>query len=561
MAAAEIPPNITNSANSVQVTTSPDAKRGGWITGPFILVANLGLIMGVGGALSNLIVYLKREYNVKSIDASQISSIINGCTSVAPIAGAIIADSYLGCFCVIAVSAFVCLLGIVLMTLTATIHSLRPLPCTSGSVSCESPSTSQTAILFSGIALIAIGVGGTRFNIATMGANQFHKIKDQDSFFNWYFFTSYIAPIVAAFGIVYVQDNVGWGVGFGLCIVAIAISLAIFLLGQRYYRNLKPEGSPFRCLTHVVVAAIRKRNLRVTYDSKDYYYGHQGMGSLQPPSSSLSFLNRAALISQGDTQMDGLQAKPRALCTVDNVEDLKTILKIFPLWSTTIFLSTPIAIQLSLTVIQALSMDRRIGPHFSIPAGSFTVFPFLATAVTLPLVNYVLYPMWHKLIGRYPTPLQRIGVGHIINIISMMGFALVESRRLQVVHSHHLEDSPNSVAPISAMWLVVPQTIIGFGEALHFPGAVALYYQEFPKSLRSTGTAMTTLVIGISFYLSTAIVGLIRRVSTWLPNNMNQSRLDNVYWLLAVVGVLNFGYFLLCTWLYKYQSFEEQEKQ
>ncbi|KAJ8637009.1 hypothetical protein MRB53_011276 [Persea americana] len=489
MAAPEIPPNITNSANSVQVTTAPDAKRGGWITGPFILVANLGLIMGVGGALSNLIVYLIREYNVKSIDASQIASIINGCTSVAPIAGAIIADSYLGCFCVIAVSAFVCLLGIVLMTLTATIHSLRPLPCTSGSVSCESPSTSQTAILFSGIALIAVGVGGTRFNIATMGANQFHKIKDQDSFFNW------------------------------------------------------------------------KRNLRVSYDSKDYYYGHQGMGSMQPPSSSLSFLNRAALISQGDTQMEGLSAKPRVLCTVDNVEDLKTILKIFPLWSTTIFLSTPIAIQFNFTVLQALSMDRHIGPHFSIPAGSFTVFPFLATAVTLPLVDRVLYPIWHKLTGRHPTPLQRIGVGHIINIISMMGFALVESRRLQVVHSHHLEDSPNSVAPISAMWLVVPQAIIGFGEALHFPGAVALYYQEFPKSLRSTGTAMTTLVIGISFYLSTAIVGLIRRVSTWLPNNMNQSRLNNVYWLLAVVGVLNFGYFLLCTWLYKYQSFEEQEKR
>lgn len=129
-----------------------------------------------------------------------------------------------------------------------------------------------------------------------------------------------------------------------------------------------------------------------------------------------------------------------------------------------------------------------------------------------------------------------------------------------MVHSHHLEDHPSSVAPVSAMWLVVPQAIIGFGEAFHFPGAVALYYQEFPKPLKSTGTAMTTLVLGISYYLSTAIVGLIRRVTTWLPNNINQSRLDNVYWLLAVVGVLNFGYFFICSWLYKYQSIEEEEK-
>lgn len=245
---------------------------------------------------------------------------------------------------------------------------------------------------------------------------------------------------------------------------------------------------------------------------------------------------------------------------MDHVEDLKTILKILPLWSTTIFLAIPIVIQLSFTVLQALSMDRHIGPNFSVPAGSFVVFPLLATVVTLPLIDRVVYPTWHKLTGRHPTPLQRIGVGHTINIISMMGFAMVESRRLMVVHSHHLEDHPSSVAPVSAMWLVVPQAIIGFGEAFHFPGAVALYYREFPKSLKSTGTAMTTLVLGISYYLSTAIVGLIRRVTTWLPNNINQSRLDNVYWLLAVVGVLNFGYFLICSWLYKYQSIEEEEK-
>ncbi|KAL6011104.1 hypothetical protein ACLOJK_001548 [Asimina triloba] len=56
---------------------------------------------------------------------------------------------------------------------------------------------------------------------------------------------------------------------------------------------------------------------------------------------------------------------------------------------------------------------------------------------------------------------------------------------------------------------------------------------------------MTALVIGIGFYVDS-----IRRVTRWLPDNINQARIDNVYWAMAVVWVVNFGYFLLCAKLY-----------
>lgn len=256
--------------------------------------------------------------------------------------------------------------------------------------------------------------------------------------------------------------------------------------------------------------------------------------------------------------MENPLGKPWSLCTVENVEDFKTIIKIIPIWSSSIFLSTPIATQIGFLVLQALSMDRHVGPHISIPAGSFLVFSLLVTALSLPLVDRIVYPTWHKLTGRYPTALQRIGVGHILTITSMVGFALLESRRLHVVHSHQLENQPNSVAPISALWLVVPLAILGCGEAFHGPGSVDLYYQEFPKSLSSTATAMGTLVAGISFYLSTAIIGLMRRATTWIPDNINKSRLDNVYWVLAVAGVLNFGFFVFCAFLYRYQSLSKE---
>ncbi|KAI8016066.1 Protein NRT1/ PTR FAMILY 2.6 [Camellia lanceoleosa] len=107
------------------------------------------------------------------------------------------------------------------------------------------------------------------------------------------------------------------------------------------------------------------------------------------------------------------------------------------------------------------------------------------------------------------------------------------------------------------LWLVPQLVIAGITEAFHFPGNFAFYYQEFPLLLKSTSTALVALLIGIAFYLSTAMVGVVWRVTSWLPDNINDGRIDNVYWVLSLVAVLNFGYYLVCAWLYKYQDVED----
>jgi solute carrier family 15 (peptide/histidine transporter), member 3/4 len=80
---------------------------------------------------------------------------------------------------------------------------------------------------------------------------------------------------------------------------------------------------------------------------------------------------------------------------------------------------------------------------------------------------------------------------------------------------------------------------------------MAFYYQEFPKTLRSTATAMAPQLIALGFYLSTVFVDVVRRVTPWLPGNINNGRLDNVYWAVATVTTVNFGYFLVWVSLYK----------
>ncbi|KAI8523959.1 hypothetical protein RHMOL_Rhmol13G0112200 [Rhododendron molle] len=462
-----------------QSAVASDGKqRGGWITFPFIIATIAGLTLASGGWMFNFIVFMIEEFNVKGIDAGQIWNVVNGCTAMFPVLGAIVADSFLGNFSVILISSVFSLLGLILLILCSTIDSLRPPPCDpNGPTSCIAPSTLQLSILYLAITLATIGVGGTRFTLGTMGADQFDNRKHQWSFFNWSIFASYTSVVISTTAIIYVEDSVSWGWGFGIGVVANVVGLVVFVVGSRFYRHLKPKGSPFADLARVVVAALRKRNVAVSSKSEDYYCRSGGERAnavvATVPSGTFKFLNRAALKTEGDIKLDGSIAKVWRLCTLQQVEDLKTLIRLSPLWSTGILLSIPLAVQTSLATLQAITMDRHLGPHFKIPPGSMLVFLPVSTCLTIIFVDRFFFPMWQKVTGRFPPPLQRIGIGHMLCALSMAVSAVVESNRLKEAHNI----GANSIVPMSALWLIPQLALAGMGEAFHFPGNISLFYQ------------------------------------------------------------------------------------
>ncbi|KAI4322214.1 hypothetical protein L6164_021926 [Bauhinia variegata] len=538
----------------MDITPASGSKRGGWKAFAFIIVAVAGMSLGSTGSLENLIVFFIGELNMKRITAAQITNVLNGCTCLFPVFGAIIADSFLGSFIVASISFCVALLGTVVLTLMATLNSLRPQPCDDGSKLCKPPSEIQDAVLYVGLTLITVGFGGVRFTIATFGASQFDKAEEKGSFFDWFFFTLYIASIVSMTAIFYIEGEVSWGVGFGLCALATLIAMVTLLSGYPFYRSDKPQGSPFLDLARVPVASVRKWKSQLSSRVEEYYGGHDGLVPVfvATPGKRLRFFNRAALINEGDIQSNGAIAKPWRLCTVKQVEDFKSLIGIMPLWSTSIFLSTSIGIEGSLIVLQALTMDRHLGSHFQIPPGSIPVILLVSTAISLPLIDRVLFPAWQKLIGKPLTPLHRIGIGHVFSVLSCAVSALIELKRLNIAHRQQLQEQTNLEVAMSALWLCPQLFLAGIGIAFHFPGQVAFYYQEFPESLKSTSTAMISLIQGIGYYMSTAVIDLVQRITPWLPDDINHGRLDNMYWALFVLGVLNFAYYLVCSALYNY---------
>ncbi|CAH8267546.1 unnamed protein product [Arabidopsis lyrata] len=491
-------------------STDPSGKRGGWTTLPFMLVTLLGMSITSFGWGMNLIVFLIEEFNIKNIAAAQISNIVNGVVNMLPVVAAILADSFFGNIPVISASTFISLTGVSLLTLITSLDYLIPRPCETGSILCQSPSKLQLGILYAALALVIVGSAGTRFTLAAAGANQYKKPKEQGRFFNWFFLSLYTGAITGTTAIVYTQDNASWKLGFGLCAAANLISFIVFIAGKRFYKHDKPLGSPYTSLIRVLVSATMKRKAMIS--SKDEDYHHYGLKkeaktSTTMPSKSFRFLNRAALKTEEDLNPSGDSINNMwRLCSVQEVEDFKAVLRLVPLWAAVMFLSTPVAVQMSMTVLQALVMDRELGPHFKVSAGSLQVIVLISGCVFIMLNNWIIYPMYQKLFRKPLTPLQQVGIGHVLTILSMAISAIVEARRLKTVENGR---------PMSVLWLVPALVMVGIGEAFHFPANIAVFYGEFPESLRNTATSLTSVVIGISFYLCTAIIDLIQRTTKW----------------------------------------------
>lgn len=154
----------------------------------------------------------------------------------------------------------------ILLTMAVSFKFMKPI-CTNGV--CNKASSSQIAFFYSSLYIIAIGAGGTKPNISTFGADQFddfnpHEKKLKVSFFNWWMFSSFLGALLATLGLVYIEENMGWGLGYGIPTVGLLLSLFIFYLGTPIYRHkVRKTKSPASDLIQVPIAAFKNRKLRL----------------------------------------------------------------------------------------------------------------------------------------------------------------------------------------------------------------------------------------------------------------------------------------------------------
>ena len=90
---------------------------------------------------------------------------------------------------------------------------------------------------------------------------------------------------------------------------------------------------------------------------------------------------------------DGAACDPWRLCTVQQVEEVKCLVRLLPVWSSGIVYYIVLTNLGNYGVLQAMQTDRRLGRSgFQIPAGSLVVFNMLALTAWLPVYDGVVVP-------------------------------------------------------------------------------------------------------------------------------------------------------------------------
>jgi dipeptide/tripeptide permease len=246
------------------------------------------------GISMNLVTYLVGVLHISSAKSATIVTNFMGTLNLLGLLGGFLADAKLGRYLAVAIFGTITALvsfkpkcnpkslkyivlllmfltlhlqGVSLLTLATTIPSMRPPPCDNyrnQQHQCIEANGRQLAMLFVALYIIALGGGGIKSNVSGFGSDQFdHNDPKEEKamffFFNRFYFGISIGSLFAVIVLVYIQDNVGRGWGYGISAGTMVVAFVVLLCGTPWYRFKRPQGSPLTAIWRVILLAWKKR--------------------------------------------------------------------------------------------------------------------------------------------------------------------------------------------------------------------------------------------------------------------------------------------------------------
>ncbi|KAE8711953.1 Protein NRT1/ PTR FAMILY 5.4 [Hibiscus syriacus] len=550
--------------NPSNLSSQKHPSKGGWNAAVFVIFVEMAERFAFYGLAGNLISYLTNNLGEPVATAAKNVNTWVGVSAVFPLLGAFIADSYLGRFKTILASSLIYFLGMVLLSLSV---SVIPMHC-------------RKAVFFTALYLLAVGEGGHKPCVQTFAADQFDENNPQEkasksSFFNWWYLGIVTGASVAIVVVIYLQDNVSWAAGFGVLAGSLAVALAVFLIGIKRYRKQRPTGSPFTTIAQVFVAAAKKWRVTETHGGRgicnedDRKSGSDVDGQTRSHNlartKQFRFLDKAMIIDNKDCM--SRTKDPWRLCSLNQVEEVKLVLRLIPIWLACLMFSAVITQLHTFFTKQGATMLRSIGPNFQVPPAALQSLVGLTILIAVPVYDQVLVPIARKITG-HPcgiTMLQRIGTGLFISIMTMVVAGLVETARVNTASKNGLLDTPKAIVPMSIWWLIPQYVLTGIGDVFTVVGLQELFYDQMPEEMRSIGAAAYISVVGVGSFVNTAIISVVQAITSrhgdeWLGDNMNRANLNYFYWVLAGLSGANLCVYMWITKGFVYKKVENNDQ-
>ncbi|XP_039784868.1 protein NRT1/ PTR FAMILY 8.3-like isoform X3 [Panicum virgatum] len=263
------------SDGTVDINDQPARKQstGNWRACFMILGTEFTECMAFFAIGKNLVTFLTAELHETNVDAARNVSTWIGSCFLTPVIGAFLADTYWVRYKTIVIFLLIYTVGMLILTVSASVPLIVDVPSNSGV---------RRVAVYLGLYLVALGTGGVKPCSSALGADQFDGTDPVEratkGSFNWYYFCVNIGSLLSGTVLVWVQEDIGWGVGFAVPMVLMVSGLAVFVAGRKVYRYKKLGASPLTRAAQVVVAAVRNYRVVLPEDTSGIEHSRQFRG-------------------------------------------------------------------------------------------------------------------------------------------------------------------------------------------------------------------------------------------------------------------------------------------
>ncbi|CAK9168668.1 unnamed protein product [Ilex paraguariensis] len=191
-------------------------RHGGMLAASFVLVVEILENLAYLANASKLVLYLSKFMHFLPSSSADIVTNFMGTAFHLALLGGFLADAFFTTYCIYLISATIEVMGLLTLTVQAHIPSLNPETCMSANrnTPCQEVNHGNAAMLFVGLYVVALGVGGIKGSLPPHGAEQFdgntpNGRKQRSTFFNYYVFCLSCGALLAVTFVVWIEDNKG----------------------------------------------------------------------------------------------------------------------------------------------------------------------------------------------------------------------------------------------------------------------------------------------------------------------------------------------------------------
>ncbi|KAK7266224.1 hypothetical protein RIF29_18866 [Crotalaria pallida] len=498
------------------------------------------------GVSSNLVIYLTDVVNLSNSSAAKMVNSWVGFTSIMPLLVAPIADTYWHKYSTIMASSFLYFMGLVALTSTTLARSWY-----------HRNRTMSSSFLSLSLYLISLGQGGYNPSLQAFGADQFdddeelpcskddRTAKSRTLFFQWWYFGICGGSLMGVTIMSYIQDTLGWVIGFAIPAISMLLSILIFSCGSPIYVYKHLDDHQAKMQFTNILQAIKSSALKCF---------HCGITLPNDKSevSELELQEKPLCPEKLESLKDMNNKDPKSGMYVPS--NAKVVLRLLPIWTMLLMFAVIFQQPATFFTKQGMTMKRNIG-DFKIPPATLQSAITLSIILLMPLYDKCFIPI-AQLITRQDKGIsvtQRMGIGMVLSVIAMVIAALVEMRRLEIGRASRNSGSKSEIVPLSIFWLLPQYILLGISDIFTVVGMQEFFYGEVPKTMRTMGIALYTSVFGVGSFVSALLITIVevytssKGIPSWFCDDMNEARLDNYYWLLTWLSVVSLLlYALLC---------------